>query len=257
MFTRLGSVEFLDTSMHMRLRAVRSVVGVAAAIGILGMAGVASANLVITPTFGSSITNDPNAATIESTINTAIGTYEAYFATPINVSIKFKEMGSGLGMSETYYAPPITYSQYYHALATHATTTNDAMALASLPVPLTANSNNPVTASSGINMTLPLARALGLNGTNFSGSPDGTVLLNTSTMNLSRASTNSSKYDLQTVVYHEINEVLGLGSSLDGNTTTPTTSPVNPEDLFRYSAANTRSYTVSSAATVFRQKGVV
>ena len=47
--------------------------------------------LVIIPVWDSSITNDANAATIESTINMAIEFLEARFADPITVSIEFEE----------------------------------------------------------------------------------------------------------------------------------------------------------------------
>ena len=49
----------------------------------LAMAGLVAtpvhAQLIITPIFDSSITSDPNAAAIESTINTAIQTYQSCF----------------------------------------------------------------------------------------------------------------------------------------------------------------------------------
>ena len=51
--------------------------------------GRARANLVITPTFDSTITSDPNAAVIEGTINSAIGVLEADISTPITVSVYF------------------------------------------------------------------------------------------------------------------------------------------------------------------------
>src|SRR5215469_4877006 len=59
------------------------------------------ANIVIDPFFESSITGDPNASTIEGTINSAIAFYEANISTPITVKIAFEE-GGGLGESSTY-----------------------------------------------------------------------------------------------------------------------------------------------------------
>src|SRR2546423_7346079 len=46
--------------------------------------------LIISPTFDSSITNDPNAAAIEAMINRAIAIYESLFSDPITVSILFR-----------------------------------------------------------------------------------------------------------------------------------------------------------------------
>ncbi len=63
----------------------------------------ADAALVITPTFDSTITGDANAAAIENVINGAIATYETTFTDPINVTITFGEMTTGLGESSTYY----------------------------------------------------------------------------------------------------------------------------------------------------------
>ena len=57
----------------------------------------AVAQLTIVPTFDSTITNDPNAATIEATINGAIQVYAQTFSDPITVTIDFKESKSGLG----------------------------------------------------------------------------------------------------------------------------------------------------------------
>src|SRR5258707_434566 len=47
--------------------------------------------LVINPTFASNITSDPNAATIEATINRAIQAYESSFSDNITVNITFQE----------------------------------------------------------------------------------------------------------------------------------------------------------------------
>src|SRR5579871_6481804 len=61
--------------------------------------------LSIIATFDSSITSDPNAASIENTIDTAITFYETTFTTataaPINVSIEFQNISTGLGQSQT------------------------------------------------------------------------------------------------------------------------------------------------------------
>jgi len=61
--------------------------------------------LNIVATFDSSITSNPNAASIENTINTAITFYESILTTetaaPINVSIDFQNINTGLGQSQT------------------------------------------------------------------------------------------------------------------------------------------------------------
>jgi hypothetical protein len=51
----------------------------------------ANASLTINPTFDSSITSDPNRATIESSINADITTIDSYIANNVTVNITFQE----------------------------------------------------------------------------------------------------------------------------------------------------------------------
>lgn len=211
----------------------------------LALAGPAGANITITPTFDSTINNDPNATQIKSAINQAISFYQSNITTPIFVSITYAEMSSGLGQSSTY-INSTSYSSYRSALASHATTTSDASAIASLPV----QTNNPVNGTTSITASLPALRALGYSFNPPTGDTDSTISINTSLTNNTRTSINPSKYDLIAVVEHEMDEVLGIGSQLDQGSTS-TTGNVSPEDLFRYSANGVRSYTTSSSATAY------
>src|SRR2546423_3403263 len=54
--------------------------------------------LVINPTFAMNIQNDPNAASIEATINRTIAAYESFINDNVTVDITFQE-GGGLGGS--------------------------------------------------------------------------------------------------------------------------------------------------------------
>ena len=90
-----------------------------------------ASSFVIVPTYDSTITSDSNAATIEATINSTIGVYEATFTDPITVNITFQEMNSGLGQSSTSF-DTILYSSYLTALTADAKSSNDAVALAHL-----------------------------------------------------------------------------------------------------------------------------
>jgi hypothetical protein len=201
----------------------------------------AHASLIINPTFDSSITSDPNAAAVISTIDQAINMFESQITTGITVNITFQEMGSGLGSSSTFFGT-ITYSQYLAALQAHSSgDAVDTSALATLP----AGPNNPVNNGTTVDVTTANLRALGFNA---SIATDSTIGLNTSITNFSGKPYNSSFYDLASVVEHEIDEALGLGSNLD---TGSTTGAIRPEDLFRYSAPGTRSYTTSSSATSY------
>ena len=84
----------------------------------------AQANLIINPTFDSSITGDPNSAAIQATINLAISVYEAKLLDPITVNITFKE-GGGLGGSN-FSLFGVTYASYYNAFRTHLSLSKDA-----------------------------------------------------------------------------------------------------------------------------------
>lgn len=142
----------------------------------------AHAQIVIDPTFDSSITSNPQAAEIESGIDQAISRIESDIETPITVNIDFTTMSSGLGESDTYVGTT-TYSSYRAQLAASATSTDDAIALTSLPV----QTNNPVNGDADIELTLPSARALGYSGADPPvGQPDGTISVNLSLLNLSR-----------------------------------------------------------------------
>jgi len=210
---------------------------------------LAQANLVIVPTWDSTITSDPNAATIKNTITNLIAVYEASFSDPVTVTITFAEMTTGLRQSSTYYNTGIQYSTVRAALVANATTANDKLALAHLPNTAT----NPVNGSTTMELTLPNGRALNItNSSTPPGQTDSTISLNTSLMNLTRTSINPSKYDLYSVAAHEINEVLGLSSVLDGlaNGAAVPTGDVDSLDIFRYDQNNKRSFntTLSSSA---------
>ena len=199
--------------------------------------GRSGSGLNITPTFDSSID-----AASQTTINNAIAFYESTITTNITVHIFFFNMNSGLGESlSVIYSVP--YATYCSALTSSATSADDATALAHTPC----GANNPVTNSSNIGVKPPNGLALGL------GTPEVPVSLNATPcqsftgacigLNLSVANSNNI---LLATVEHEIDEVLGLGSALQG-----TTTPGDPwtEDLFRWASASTRSFAANASKT--------
>lgn len=229
-----------------------------ASVFVLAVAPAFATNLYIDPTFASSITSDPNAAIIESTINTAIQTYENLFSNPITVNIQFQEMGSGLGENNTtVYSIPYSTGDttgFYTAYSDNAADNNDPAAQAALAAGVVPNqSNNPVTGSSTIGVKTADIKALGINciGGCPSGLPggyDGIISLNTS-ITTPGSSGSSLDYSLLATVEHEIDEVLGLGSSLGQSF--QTSAPL-VEDLFRYSSiAGIRSYTTNASAIAY------
>jgi hypothetical protein len=216
----------------------------------------ANAQFVIDPNFDSSITSDPNVATIEAGIDQAISRFESSIETPITVNIDFKEMTSGLGMSNTGITT-ISYSQYRTDLINNQSSANDATAIASLPNQV----DNPVNGNPDVLLTRANLRAIGETGLgNNGGGFDSTIGLNTSIINLSRTGTqNPSFYDLQAIASHEIDEALGIGGAGSfiganfgtGNPLNFPSGPVGSTDLFRYSAPGARSYTTSTSATAY------
>ncbi len=213
----------------------------------LAVAAVALVNparaLVIDATFDSSITNDASASVIEATINQTIQLYQSVIANPITVNITFQEMGTGLGQSNTFFIG-VNYTDYLSALAAHAHSANDATALAHLP----GTTNNPVDGQATLSVTTALAKALALGISPGDPALDSTISLNTSLMNLNRTGINPAKYDLQTVVSHEIDEALGTSSGLG-------TGAINPVDLFRYTLAGARTFTTAGDNAYFSLNG--
>lgn len=215
-----------------------------ALVSIWGKIQSAHAGLIINPTWDTTITSDVNSAIIQATINSAIAEYEAKFADPITVDIKFQE-GGGLGSSSTWIYST-NYASFRSALNADATTANDATALATLPIdPL-----NPVTGDSTIYATKANLQAVGYS---VGATPDGfngTITLNTSIMNLSRSGPqNPALYDLKAVVQHEIDEVLGTSAGVGGSL-----GP-RPIDFFRYASAGIRNYTTSGDTAYFSIDG--
>ena len=208
-----------------------------------------ASSLFLVPTFGPSITGDVNAAAIEATINTAIAVYEATFSDPITVNILFQE-GGGLGSSSTAIGS-LPYVAFRTALVADAKTSDDSTALAHLPLTLPAVLDPSGTGNLWV--TTANLRALGLPGTPGGTACggvgcDGTITLNTSLTTPGSPGT-TAQFDLQAVVEHEIDEVLGMGSGLNLPSNFPRLA--RPQDLFRYDNSGGRSFNTSGSVSSF------
>jgi len=214
---------------------------------VTGLVGLASSahGLTIVPTFDSSITSDPNGAAMMTAINAAIQVLQSKLTDNVTVKITFvSNEGIGLGQSETF-GSDFSYADFRTALASHAASLNDTQALSHLPN----SANDPVIGGTQIHLTTAQARLLGLNSYNGT---DSTVSLKMSLMNLTRPPADLGKYDLQQVVEHEVDEVLGISSGL------PDTGIVWPIDLFRYSTnvgGLSRTFTTSGDNAYFSVDG--
>lgn len=212
-------------------------------------------SLDIVPTFAPSITSDPSAPTIEATIQRAIDNFQAAIETPVTVDITFQEMDSGLGESSWNYITVLynanpefpNFPMYYPALSALSASEPDNTTLSQALSTLPNTPGNPVNGSEFINIQTANAIALGLD----SGMATGTISLNTSICSFTRP--NTGGYDLLSVTEHEIDEVLGMGSALNGlpqGSPSPT-GPVWGEDLYRYNSTGVRSFTTTFGAYAY------
>jgi hypothetical protein len=167
----------------------------------LAVFAIPAHTMTIIATFGSSITSDANSAAIQAGIQAAINQIQSQFSDPMSVPITFEE-GGGLGSSSSAIFQ-VSYSTYLGALTADAKSADDALALAQLPV----QAASPVDGNTNMWLTLANADALGIS--HGASTSYATIALNTSIMNFDRAIIDPSKYDLQGVAMHEIDEVLG------------------------------------------------
>jgi hypothetical protein len=202
--------------------------------------------LVIVPSFDNTITSDPRSNAIQAMIVSAIDAYQRLFADPITVSIRFRLSTSypegdpidnnlvGTSNSTVY---PRDWNTFITALKADAKTASDMAAVSTLPSdPLSASI---VTRSAG-------GRAIGLNTPSamfadghlgVGGPYDGIITLNSSKPLQFTRPVAAGNFDARTFLEHEIDEVLGLGSHLNG----PAPQFLNPEDLFSWSSLNARN----------------
>ena len=168
---------------------------------------VPTVGLVIHPTFDSSITNAPNAAVIQAAINRAISIYETLFTDPITIEIRFRYATAlpdgtpltGLSQSLTvvYGAP---WDTWINALRADATSSNDNIAIASLPA--NALFGGIVAASAnGRALGQNTPPAMFANGTVGTGGPyDGIVTLNSASLLQFSRPTDANRFDAQRAI---------------------------------------------------------
>ncbi len=216
---------------------------------VVSVTTVATAGLIIHPTFDSSITNNPNAAAIEAMINRAISIYESLFSDPITIEIRYRysttapdgtPLPQGIVSQSDSVIYGIPWDVYINALRADAKSSNDNIANASLP-------GNALSAT--IKLKGPNGRAVGLdtppsmfaNGTVGNGGPyDGIVTLNSSFPFQFTRPVSANNFDAQNGTEHETDEVIALASNAD-------VSNLRAQDLFSWSSAGVRN--ISSTGT--------
>ena len=223
---------------------------------LLGLsAAQAHAGLVITPTFDSSWSTDLNAAADQATINSLItNVYEKDFTNNVTVAIDFSDVNSGLGTTQGGTYGGFGYDDYRTKLTDVKSIANGGDGnnafLSNLPA-----GANPVPGNSAatIEVTPAQGRLLGYSTPGFVTVPGETGLLFDANIQLNIGlTTPAGGYSLTGVAAHEINEVLGVNSALNGlpsNIANPVVMNVGAEDFYRYSAG-VRSFTTDTNAQV-------
>jgi hypothetical protein len=215
------------------------------------LVGASRGALVINATFDSSITNDPNAAAIQTMINNAVSIYQSLFNDPITVSIRFRysttypngtPLPSGCAAVSDSVLYTVGWNTYINALHADATTANDATANASLPASARSTNVRPASAD-GRAVGLKTPPAMFADGSVGSGGPyDGIVTLNSNQSFKFTRPPATGFSDALRATEHEIDEVLGFGSYLNAGG-----SDLRPQDLFSWSAAGVRNLMASGS----------
>ncbi len=236
------------TTYYYRVRAYDAT-GTSSSSDVMTASTTASIGLIIHATFDSSITSNPNAATIEAMINRAIAIYESLFSDPITIQILFRysttepngtALPSGALSESDFVGYKIPWSTFINALVADAITGNDTTANTSLPTTALSGYIVPSSANGRV-IRLNTPPAMFANGTVASGGPyDGIVTLNSTVPFQFSRPTSTTNYDAQRATEHEMDEILGLGSRLGTSD-----SNLRPQDLFSWSSAGTRNLTSS------------
>ncbi|MBV9523176.1 MAG: NF038122 family metalloprotease [Alphaproteobacteria bacterium] len=208
--------------------------------------------LVIDPIFDASITSLSNASAVESAFNAVAADYASAFNNPVTVyigvswgsvggySLPSNALGASLDPLYGYYS----YNQVRNALtnASRGNPSDTALAIAAANLPAFAPSG-----TSRYAIPSAEAKALGL----ISGSTlqyDGYIgMSGSSTANYDYNPADGitpGTYDFEAVAAHEIAEVLGRITGLNGNQSAYRT----PFDLYRYSAARKLGFSYNASA---------
>lgn len=220
-----------------------------------------AAALTIVPYFDSSISGAPDAAQVESAIDTAISTIDRLYANSGTVSIAFAQQNGVLGESQTGLSL-MSYAAYLSAAQAAAARQPDNSVLAEgiTTLPSSTAAHDPIaitTAEARVVLGLSVGAGVSYDG----GIYDGVVTLGTSSTPLFYTNTPvSNAYSAIATAEHEIDEVLGgggPGSMLNAVAANNATlkSYMGALDLYRYSAPGTLSFSTSAQSAYFSVDG--
>jgi hypothetical protein len=208
-----------------------------------------NSGLVIIPSFDPTITSDPRSNAIQAMIVSAIQAYQTLFSDPITVTIHFRfsahdatgrPMDTLVGASNsTCY--PRDWNTFITALKADAKTASDTAANSTLPTsPLTASIVTRSAAGRAIGLNTPPAMFADAH-LDVGGPYDGVITINSAKPLQFTRPVSPGNFDARTFTEHEIDEVLGLGSHLNG------AAPefLCTQDLFSWASLNARNTTAT------------
>jgi len=216
---------------------------ISAALALALTTACARAQIVIDPTFDSSVTSLSDAAAFESAVNYAISQIEGDFtsSTPLvlHINIEASSDPSVLGQSSTNLFGYLSYSDVVSSLKANATDSLQTTAYGYLPV------TDP---TSGATFLISAAEAQALGLVNYSGS-DGTFTFGTSFSYALDPNNRAvpGEFDFIGVAEHEITEIMGRIPGLDQ----PGFPYYLPYDLFRFTAPGTLAVNDNGAGVYF------
>ena len=223
------------------LKKLKAIARQLVSMSLLAAAAMPAHALVINPTFDAGYSAEQKA-----TVLSAISFLQSQVTDNVTFGINFNTSSNGLGNSlQSLYALP--YSDVVAALNADRTSANDYQAMSHVA----AGPADTATGTSLVWFTYAQCFAIGFN---CGAQSFRDISINLGLVDSNRADgVASDKYDMFTVVLHEMDEFLGVGGP--GSSVGTGYPYLGIEDLFRYSSAGVRSYTTAGDDAYFSIDG--